>query len=735
MDLTRLKPLLPPAVAAQADVLWRRFTARERDGDINDFVAALHADGHIDADQLRAILSGLDVSLTLSEGIAIAPAPHRHKLLGLLGKGAMGEVFIGRDPDLRRNVAIKRMDARHTSNDSLSARFAAEVQITAQLDHPAIIPVYGLERQPDGSLSYSMKLIRGRTLKQLLTDERAAVARGAEPAIDLQGWLEIFLQVCGAVGHAHTRGVLHRDLKPDNIMVGAFNEVIVMDWGIARIMSGADVVTVENESSGRAEMTQFGLAVGTPRYMSPEQAAGKNDELDGRSDQYGLGLILFELISLKQARSGKSAAKVLYRASKGEKDPLTHLDPKQKIPRELVAIVAKATAFEPGKRYPSVGAMAEDVRRYLRDEAVLAQPDTFIQRMARAIGRNRQAALGTGVTLTLLVLLTAAVGVFAVLGVREVSRANAAEREAKIATLIGATSSQSRKMETALLRYEGLLQGLATTAEERLTDPPQRRPWYRAADFTLPGKAPPDMIPSRFYATRVSTGHPDVVYAAADEASVLGRVYQLVSLTPVFRKIHQASAEGSSDWENRMRATGIPLVWSYVATDDGVLVGYPGSGVYPDDYDPRTQHWYVEGAKAPGMHWEPAYLDESGMGLLVTATRAVRVGDRVVGVAAIDITVGYLIDTFLAPEGLKGAESWLVDDQGKVVVRSSLKDAARQIKEWDPPDFPVAPVLAAMRASPAGRVEVDGVLYAWSGLPTLGWTYLVSGDPEVLLGE
>lgn len=742
MDLARLKTLLPPAVAPQADVLWRRFQSKSRDADVNDFVAALHADGHLDGDQLRAILSSLDVTLTLSEGIASpTTTPHRHRLLGLLGKGAMGEVFIGRDPDLRRNVAIKRMDTRLAKNPTLAARFANEVQITAQLDHPAIIPVYGLEPQDDGTLAYSMKLIRGRTLKQLLADAKAIVEKGGRlpPELRLPARLEIFLQVCNAMAHAHTRGVIHRDLKPDNIMVGAFQEVIVMDWGIARLIGGSELVTEHDVPSGKAERTQFGLALGTPRYMSPEQAHGRNDELDGRSDQYALGLLLFELLSLKPARTGKSAAQVLKKAASGEKDPLTPLDPREKIPRELAAVVRKATAVEPARRYPDVAALAEDVRRYLRDEPVLAEPDSLAQRLARTLARHRQTALAGVAVLILLVFATAALGIAAALGVREVSRQAAEVREGRLAMLLGVTSEQSRRMESALLRYEGLLQGLAGIAETRLADPPRPRPYYLSGLFSTPGKGPPDLLPSRFYDGPLSMAYPDVVLApGVDERAVAGRISQLVSLTPAFREVHRRSADDAADWEARLRSDGLPIVWSYVATEEGILVGYPGSGVYPEAYDPREQHWYRETKGAVGPHWEPAYTDESGMGLLVTATRALRDGaGTLVGVAAVDITVGYLIDTFLEPPGLAApAEGWLVDGAGNVVVRSSLKHDARSVRTYQPPPFPYPDVLAAVRAGgAANHHEHEGVLYAWSTLPTLGWTYIVSGDAAALLGE
>jgi serine/threonine-protein kinase len=738
MDLARLKNLLPPAVAAQVEVLWRRFAARRRDGDINDFVASLHADGHIDADQLREILASLDVSLTVAD---IAAPNTRPKLLGLLGRGAMGEVFIGRDPNLRRNVAIKRMDNRFAANPLLVSRFANEAQITAQLDHPGIIPVYGLEPQDDGALAYSMKLIRGRTLKQLLGELRALAEKHQRPPaeLNLRARLEIFLQVCNAVSHAHTRGVMHRDLKPDNIMVGAFGEVILMDWGIARLLDGYEPVTPESDVGGHAERTQYGLAIGTPRYMSPEQAQGRNDRVDARSDQYALGLILFELVTLKPARVGKKAVEVIEKAASGKLEPLTSVDPREKVPRELAAIIRRATAYDANNRYKDVAALAEDVRRYLRDEPVLAQPDTVGQRLARWVSRNRQTVLSLGAGLVLLVLLTAALGVAAALGVREVSRQAAEAREERLAAIAGATSGGSRRMESAFLRYEGLLQGLAGVAETRLTEPPAPRKWYSSEVFTIPGLGPPDLVRSDYYDVDISAAEPDVVFApGVDRKAAEQRVLQVTSLAPVFADVHRRSGDNGPNWATLMKDGKLPIVWSYVATEEGFLVGYPGCGVYPEAYDPRAEHWYTATVPTVGPHWEPAYYDESGMGLLITATRSLR--DRtgkLLGVAAVDITVAWVIDNFLEAKGLAApTKAWLVDADGNVVVRSDFKEESRDLREWAPPPFPYSTVILAMRQSPEqGHVEVDGQLFAWSALPTLGWTYVISGDAKALLGE
>jgi eukaryotic-like serine/threonine-protein kinase len=748
MDVQRLRPLLPEALRPRLTALREAFQAEHPGAEVEDLVAWMHQQGHLDADQLREVLGSLDVTLTLGGGRLGADGPARPRLLGLLGRGGMGEVYIARDADLRRNVAVKRMHAELAADPELMARFANEVQITAQLDHPSIMPVYGLVAQDDGAPAYSMKLIRGRTLFALVQEARRAAKAGRPPppGFGLRERVEVFLQVCDAMAHAHSRGVVHRDLKPENIMVGAFREVIVMDWGIARLMGGVErPVSIPGLAVG-GNLTQVGMAVGTPAYMSPEQAQGLNEHLDGRSDLYALGLILAELLTLRMARQGKSAAHVLLRAAAGEEDPLDPLEKESPLPRELTAIVRKATATDPKDRYWDVAALAEDLRRWLRDEAVQAAPDSRLQRMARWVSRNRQTTLALGLALLVLLMGTAAAGVAAALVVRELEQRQAEERQAALAAVVGAAGHQARAMESALLRFEGLVAALATAAELRLAAPQPERPLYRAESFGRPGEGPPDLVPARFYGTPISLEHPDLVLApGVDPVAARPRLLQLAALQPAFLDAHRRSVDAGdalvsdATLQGRLRGPGVPVVWSYVATEDGAMAGFPGAGVYPPDYDPRRQHWYQAVAARAHPHWEPAYSDESGLGLLVTCGRSLRDPQGgLLGVAAIDITVTWLVDALLRPEALAApVEAWIVDREGLVVVQSSLAEAARTAgADYAPSPFPVGPVLEAVRASPAGgHREVDGTLYTWADLPTLGWTYLLSGDAAALLGE
>jgi eukaryotic-like serine/threonine-protein kinase len=236
----------------------------------------------------------------------------RFERVKLLGEGAMGEVELARDNDIRRTVAVKRIKDAARSEAALM-RFADEVRIVGQLEHPSIVPIYDVGRDADGQLYLVMKHLNGETMERIITRLRAKDPAYVE-RFPVSKRAHIFLAVLDAIRYAHARGIIHRDLKPANIMVGPYGEVTVLDWGIAkRIERGAAAqtsakpqVTTQNESHDQQlGHTALGSLVGTPLYMSPEQAAGYNDELDERSDVYTLSLILLEWLSLEHPLSHK----------------------------------------------------------------------------------------------------------------------------------------------------------------------------------------------------------------------------------------------------------------------------------------------------------------------------------------------------------------------------------------------------------------------------------------------
>ena len=760
MNKDRLRVLLPPEVHPDLDRLVAEYAATGLPEDPTEFISWLHVSGKITAVGLRDALSSVDVSVTLSEpgpdDRQIAPlssttAP-RHRYLGLLGKGAMGEVHIARDETLHGNVAIKKMISRYARHKIGNARFQTEVQITAQLDHPSIVPVYSFEQSEDGLPAYSMKLVRGRTLTEFLTESRLFYDRQQRPDAEhaLPARLDVFLQICNAMHYAHSRGVIHRDLKPDNVMIGPFHEVIVMDWGIAKLVGGGELPVDESSippaeapEPARASLTTIGAAVGTPSYMSPEQAQGRNEDLTASSDQFALGLLLFEMVSLRRAYVGPTGPAVLVKAAHGKMEMLSHLSPTERIPRELAGIIKKATAYEPSARYKDVESLADDVRRFLRDDAVVAAPDRGLQLLTRWVSHHREVVLSIGFGLVLLMVVGVFVGLAAVQQVAEAQRVAAEEHEQALQAYIQAVGRHAHRIDTEFTRYETLLEGLAQGSQATLSQPHPPAPYWLPADIEA-GRGPSDLAPAKYYKSdRVAFSTPDVMVSPGlDPASIPDRMGQLIALRPVLWQTIKRSlpdfdnlSDGAA--QNIIRSEGAPALWTYVATEDGVIVSLPAVWRYPAGYDPVKTEWYLEGMQHDGPYWFSAGLDESGMGLLVTCTRRIYAPDgHPVGLAALDVGIAHILSTLIDPPDMRApVESFLVDQQGQIVASSHLK-----VYQEDPKPFPYTDLIERARTGePVGRIEhykpAGGKLVAWSTLDAMGFTYLVMGDGKALLGE
>jgi serine/threonine protein kinase len=279
----------------------------------------------------------------------------RYEITAHIGEGGMGTVYLARDRELDRDVALKVLRDPVPDDDD-RARILREARILASLEHPGIVPVHDVGTLPDGRLFYVMKHVRGERFDEFARAERSRAEL-----------LRAFLQVCDAVAFAHAAGVIHRDLKPQNVMLGAFGEVLVLDWGVAKA-SGASLAD-QDESSRNAE------AAGTPGYMAPEQLQGVADE---RADVYGLGGVLFFLLTQQHPATASATG-----------DPWADT----LVPGPLRAICDRARASDPSARYPSVGALAGDVASYLDALPVAAYREGLVERIRRVVVRHQTAIL------------------------------------------------------------------------------------------------------------------------------------------------------------------------------------------------------------------------------------------------------------------------------------------------------------------------------------------------------
>jgi serine/threonine-protein kinase len=326
--------------------------------------------------------------------VSLTPAVEKYEFAGVIGEGGMGRVLLVEDRDLKRQVAMKVLRESMAASEGHRARFVAEAQATSQLEHPGIPPVHDIGIRPSGEVYFTMKLVRGRSLGEVLRDVLLG-SRHVRREYTLHRLVSILERVCEAVHFAHEKGALHRDLKPDNVMLGEYGEVHVVDWGLVKVTgtSGddfddleeveADAGLIQTES---ALLTQVGSIKGTVPYMSPEQAEGET--LDRRSDVYSIGCILYEMLTLRPAFEGDGLS-LLPRVRRGDFPPVRTRNPKRPVPEPLAGICERAMARSPADRPETAASLGEALRGWLDGRAENARRHREAERLA---GEGRNAA-------------------------------------------------------------------------------------------------------------------------------------------------------------------------------------------------------------------------------------------------------------------------------------------------------------------------------------------------------
>ncbi len=340
----------------------------------------------------------------------------RYHPIRMHAKGGLGIVYLAKDDEFGRAVALKEIRPQYSKDRSSQDRFVAEAIVTGALEHPGIVPVYGLGRYQDGRPYYAMRFIQGESLQEAI--RRFHQAHPQKETRDyfsrsFKSLVRNLIELCSAMYYAHEHGVLHRDIKPDNVMLGKYGETMVVDWGLAKVLATAAPLEGEQKNlslQALGQDSQNGVVIGTAAFMSPEQAHGKNSDLTTRSDIYSLGATLFVLLTGATAVEGKSSLEAVLNVRNGKIRRIESLAPH--APKALCSICYKAMSLLPKDRYQTAGEMVDDIERWMADDLVLAhkQVEGTIERCGRLVRRYHTWAVAGAIFLlafTLLAVLAA----------------------------------------------------------------------------------------------------------------------------------------------------------------------------------------------------------------------------------------------------------------------------------------------------------------------------------------
>jgi len=679
----------------------------------------------------------------------------RFDVQNLLGEGGMGSVFVAHDRGLGRIVALKRLREGLEKDQGLMRRFILEAQIGAQLEHPNIVPLYSFEQSEGGAPAITMQLLEGTTMAAYIETAGQAPkeARGMRGEYSLKERIGTLLGVCEAIHFAHERGVIHRDLKPDNVMLGRYREVYVMDWGLARVVgSPIDLATeqrgdaeppaasasedhealgnlatiaapspAEKENAVSSTATRQGEVMGTAQYMPPEQALGLIDRVGPAADQYSLAVILQELATLRPARSHTSAMAALSEALQNQLAPAIDLDGRPLHPA-LAAIILRATQKEPEARYPDVRTMTDDLRRFIRDEPVSVYREGVSRRLVRAAARRPGVAFGI---LSLLGFLTSLAVILAVLRDAQQTERQARELENTRRVLI-AVSGRAHTIDVELSDLASGVEAVGAATVELLERNPQEfdhhpRPLPPLSPFEPSGGAP------------VSFESSVVIWPGKTPDAELPA--NAARLTHAERWLREAVADslpdadrmGSVASQNAALVAGRGLLLRcFVGLEDGTFAQYPAREVTAD---PRPRPWYRMAARDPGLHWTRPVVDATKRTLRISAVFGVQSRGKLLGVAGCDVRVASLAKR-LALDLPGFSRAYLVSEDGKIAVSESLE--ATILPHVTDPDQDLVlpgvddPTLAARIAGPerGGYLESGDRLLVFAKLVSPPWTYV-----------
>ena len=686
----------------------------------------------------------IDNTPKLIEG-SIPNLAGKYENLEVFNEGGQGIISAAKDNALGRIVALKTLKTKESDQDNAARDFITEAKVTAQLEHPAIIPIYALGKNQEDHLQLAMKLVNGKTLrehlKNICLNYRMRGASAFDERSSLLKRLEIFLHVCDALVYAHHRGIMHCDLKPENIMIGEYMEVYLMDWGLAKPIP---------DRKGDSEWVRSETIAGTPRYLSPEAVCG--EQTDERSDIFAMGLILQEITTLQYAVTGEDSTVVMNKIRDGKLDPPIHRYG-CRIDRDLLAVIGKAVAYRREDRYQSIRDLANDVRYYMHGNEVSAKPDNPVMKMIRWMSHHR---------LVMMVIFFAAIALalgavtYSVYQSLERTRMQN-ERNEMINQAYGKSFAAASLLDREILAQEKNLHLLAGLAARTLSSWTVHDDKIRFQMYDRSGvlPVPADAVYSPWYNDKISFSEgackPN---PGLKKEEVQLRMQQLSPLIYTMREIILESGSELSFMNSRnpdrFRTAiqdGLPVKSIYIGLEEGIQFGFPWRDIYQKRFDPRKRPWYIRGRNSDRPVWGKPYVgSDYHMGLCLPCS--VRIQDergRFFGVTGLDLTFNKVADIFhhTGNTGFFVLDSALIDIHGRIIASSEKKKRRQKFSQQDSEnnaeismDFYARPKIrkAILERKfgiffdfESGRGEV---MYLFAQMKTLNWIFVQKIDFE-----
>ena len=675
----------------------------------------------------------------------------KYAVLEEFAQGGYATVSIAQDKNLRRVVAVKSLKEESGKKAEVVDSFIAEAKVTAQLDHPSIIPIYGLASDEKHGVHLVMKLVNGRTLRDYLRNTvlnyRVKGIKHFDEAAMLRKRLEIFLRVCDAISYAHHRKIMHRDLKPENVMLGEYMEVYVMDWGLAKM--------IPKEDEPPEDVRQL---AGTPRYFSPEALRG--ERCDARADIFTLGLILQEVVTLQFAIKGKDEKEYMERIVSDELEPIRHLFG-WKIDRSLQAIIRKATAYQPEDRYQTVAEFAEDLRRYMGGLPIEAEPDDFFMRVSRYFYNHRRGFLFGVLTFMLVFALLTVGAIYKQLkNTQELSKQKMAmnfalDRAAVTAEHIDIISLHLQEQLSALSRITAYLLTYNTESHEGDWETRFRPPMDKMKEAT-----PPGIFFSEYYKRLIGLDYG--IFTLAPDADRAASIEFMRRASPALTKMKnivlgsKAGFAFSPDEYGKLKSdylyNGSMIRSVFIGSSDGVKMLYPWRGINAPNVDPRQRGWYQDALGKNTPVWGKPHMDaDSVSGLSMPCSlQVLDLNGNFRGVVGLDLSINRLTNSILTRGNIGDyvLEKAVINKEGEVIFSTKSDffnkkfdpEKFHEVTEFETPLFQTQEIrdliLGEVREHGIfSLVQEDGrkLVYSFAHLEILDMYYVVVTDYEKLL--